>query len=121
MIKPNIVVLGSGMGGFGAAYRLHAEGITPVMYDKNSYYGGHTTSVQYETGFIFDVGPHISFTKDPRIQNLFAESVDQEFETVQINLNNYWRGHWPRHPVQLNLHGLPEDVIVSAGYTMVPE
>jgi protoporphyrinogen oxidase len=45
MAKPNVVVLGSGMGGFGAAYRLHAEGMTPTMYDKNSYYGGHTTSL----------------------------------------------------------------------------
>lgn len=113
MATPNIVVIGSGMAGFGAAHRLHGEGITPVMYDKNNYYGGHTASFRYESGFLFDVGPHISFTKDPRIQELFAESVEQRFETIQINLNNYWRGHWPVHPVQLHMHGLPEDVIVK--------
>jgi protoporphyrinogen oxidase len=109
----NIVILGSGMAGFGAAYRLHAEGVTPVMYDKNGYHGGHTASFRHASGFLFDVGPHISFTKDPRIQDLFADSVGQQYETVQINLNNYWRGYWPRHPVQLHLHGLPEDVIVK--------
>lgn len=109
----NIVVLGSGMAGFGAAYRLHTEGITPAIYDKNGYHGGHTASFRYDSGFLFDVGPHISFTKDPRIQDLFADSVDQQYETLQINLNNYWRGYWPRHPVQLNLHGLPEDVILK--------
>ena len=118
---PNVVVLGSGMAGFGAAYRLHAEGITPVMYDKNDYYGGHTASFRNELGFSFDVGPHISFTKDPRIQNLFAESVNQEYETVQINLNNYWRGHWPLHPVQLHLHGLPEDMVVKVISDFVQE
>jgi protoporphyrinogen oxidase len=101
------------MAGFGAAYRLHAEGVTPVLYDKNAYHGGHTASFRHASGFLFDVGPHISFTKDPRIQDLFADSVDQHYETVQINLNNYWRGYWPRHPVQLHLHGLPEDVIVK--------
>jgi protoporphyrinogen oxidase len=101
------------MAGFGAAYRLHAEGVTPVMYDKNGYHGGHTASFRHASGFLFDVGPHISFTKDPRIQDLFADSVGQQYETVQINLNNYWRGYWPRHPVQLHLHGLPEDVIVK--------
>jgi protoporphyrinogen oxidase len=101
------------MAGFGAAYRLHAEGVTPMMYDKNDYHGGHTASFRNERGFLFDVGPHISFTKDTRIQNLFAESVEQAYETVQINLNNYWRGHWPLHPVQLHLHGLPEDTIVK--------
>ena len=109
----NVVILGTGMAGFGAAYRLHKAGVTPVMYDKNSYHGGHTTTFHYETNFVFDVGPHISFTKDTRIQDLFADSVDQQYETAKIKLNNYWRGYWPMHPVQLHLNGLPEDVIVK--------
>jgi len=121
MPTPNIVVLGTGMAGFGAAHRLHSEGITPVMYDKNAHYGGHTASFRYASGFLFDVGPHISFTKDPRIQDLFADSVDQRYETIQINLNNYWRGHWPLHPVQLHLHGLPEDLIVKVIADFVEE
>jgi protoporphyrinogen oxidase len=121
MSDPNIVVLGTGMAGFGAAHRLHREGITPVMYDKNSYYGGHTASFRFENGFLFDVGPHISFTKDSRIQDLFADSVDQQYETIQINLNNYWRGYWPLHPVQLHLHGLPEDLIVKVISDFVEE
>jgi protoporphyrinogen oxidase len=121
MPNPNIIVLGTGMAGFGAAYRLHAEGIAPVMYDKNAHHGGHTASFRFESGFLFDVGPHISFTKDPRIQDLFAENVDQRYETIQINLNNYWRGYWPLHPVQLHLHGLPEDVIVKVITDFVEE
>jgi len=118
---PNIVVLGTGMAGFGAAYRLNRAGITPIMYDRNGYHGGHTTSFRYDTNFVFDQGPHISFTKDPRIQDLFADSVDQRYETVQINLNNYWRGYWPRHPVQLHLHGLPEEVVVKVIADFVEE
>jgi len=109
----NIAVLGSGMGALGAAYRLHGEGLAPVLYDKNSYHGGHTASFMHDGGFLFDIGPHISFTKDERIQELFAESVEHQFETIQIRLNNYWRGYWPVHPVQLHLHGLPEDVIIK--------
>jgi protoporphyrinogen oxidase len=108
-----IVIVGSGMAAFGAAYRLHGEGLTPTMYDKNSYHGGHTASFRHDSGFLFDLGPHISFTKDARIQDLLADSVDQQYEAVQVNLNNYWRGYWPQHPVQLHLHGLPEDVIVK--------
>lgn len=113
MSMPQIVILGSGMAGFGAAYRLSAEGVSPVMFDKNNYHGGHTASFRSESGFLFDMGPHISFTKDTRIQELFADSVDQAYQTVQITLNNYWRGYWPLHPVQLHLHGLPEDVIIK--------
>jgi protoporphyrinogen oxidase len=109
----NVVVVGSGMAGWGAAHRLSSEGMRPVMYDQNSYHGGHTASFAHPGGFLFDIGPHISFTKDTRIQELFAANIDQQFETVQINLNNYWRGYWPTHPVQLHLHGLPEDVIIK--------
>jgi protoporphyrinogen oxidase len=120
-LQPNIVVLGSGMAGLGATYRLHNEGITPVVCDKNGYHGGHTASFRYESGFLFDVGPHISFTKDPRIQELFADSVDQQYETIQISLNNYWCGYWPKHPVQLHLHGLPEEVVVKVISDFVEE
>src|SRR6267154_5108588 len=118
---PNIVVLGTGMAAFGAAYKLKAEGIVPVMYDKNDYHGGHTASFRNQSGFMFDIGPHISFTKDPRIQDLFADSVDQQYETLPISLNNYWRGHWPKHPVQLHLHGLPEEVVVKVISDFVEE
>jgi protoporphyrinogen oxidase len=113
MSAPNIVVLGTGMAGFGAAHRLHQEGLAPVMYDRNPYYGGHTMSFRYESGFLFDVGPHISFTKDTRIQELFAESVGGHYETIPISLNNYWEGYWPPHPVQLHMHGLPEETIIK--------
>lgn len=84
-----------------------------MVYDKNNYHGGHTASFRYDSGFLFDVGPHISYTKDSRIQELFADSVQQHYETLQVYLNNYWRGHWPRHPVQLHLQGLPEDILVK--------
>jgi len=108
-----VVILGSGMAGLGANHQFRTEGVTPILYDKNSYYGGHTASFRYDSGFLFDVGPHISFTKDTRIQDLLADGVDQQYETIQINLKNYWRGFWPQHPVQLHMHGLPEDVIVK--------
>jgi protoporphyrinogen oxidase len=107
----DIVVLGSGMAGMGATHQLTLEGIRPVLYEKSPYYGGHTASFRNPAGFLFDLGPHISFTKDPRIQELFAANVDDKYEKVQIHLNNYWRGYWLTHPVQLHMHGLPEDLI----------
>lgn len=108
-----IVVIGSGMAGYGAAHRLSAEGIRPVTYEKSTFYGGHTASFRDERGFLFDLGPHISFTKVPRMQELFAGYVDQKYESVQINLNNYWRGSWITHPVQLHLNALPRDLIIQ--------
>jgi len=113
MTPPKVAVLGSGMAGLGATYRLHASGIKPVLYDRNAYYGGNTASFRSDSGFLFDVGPHITYSKDPRIQDLLADSVDQRYTTLQITLNNYWHGHWPLHPVQVHMHGLPQDMIVK--------
>ena len=106
-----IAVLGTGMAGFGAWHRLRSEAHDVVLYDKNLYAGGHTFSWSYPPGFIFDEGPHVSFTKDERVRGILAEAVDGEFEEIQYELTNHWRGHWNPHPVQTNLYGLPTDVV----------
>ena len=108
-----IVVLGTGMAGFGATTFLQSEDIRPVVFDKNAYFGGHTASFQNPEGFVFDLGPHISFTKDERIQTLFADYVNQDYESLQVKLSNYWQGYTLTHPVQLHLNGLPNDLIVE--------
>jgi protoporphyrinogen oxidase len=108
-----IAILGSGMAGFGAAHRLHQQGVTSTMYEKKHYHGGHTTSYKYDSGFVFDEGPHISFTNVERIQNLLAESVNQKYQVNKAYVNNYWKGHWIKHPAQCNLHGLPGDLLLK--------
>lgn len=110
--RPRVTVLGSGMAGLGASHRLREEGIQAVVYDRNSHPGGHTAS-HHMDGYIFDEGPHVSFTKDERIRQYFAESVGGRFQRVDARINNYWRGHWIRHPAITNLHGLPTDLVVE--------
>ena len=61
-------VLGSGMAAIGASYRLRQEDVPHVAFDMNAHAGGHTSSHRDEHGFVFDEGPHISFTKDERMQ-----------------------------------------------------
>jgi protoporphyrinogen oxidase len=107
-------VLGTGMAGFGAAHKLREAGVAPVLFDKKGHFGGHTASFQYEGGaYTFDEGPHVSFTPHERLQKLFADAVDGQYETLHTKVNNYWRGHWVKHPAQVNLHGLPPEVIVA--------
>jgi protoporphyrinogen oxidase len=109
----DICILGTGMAAFGAAYRMREEGVQPILFDKRRHYGGHTASFNYEGKYTFDEGPHISFTKDQRLQDLFAECVDQRYETSNARVNNYWKGYWIKHPAQVNLYGLPPDLIVG--------
>lgn len=111
----NYCVLGTGMAGFGAAHKLREEGITPVLFDKQDHFGGHTASYTFEGGkYTFDSGPHISFTKVERMQKLLADAIDGEYRVLKATVNNYWRGYWIKHPAQVNLYGLPPEVIVKA-------
>jgi protoporphyrinogen oxidase len=108
-----VAVLGTGMAGLGAAQRFTELGIPCVLYDEKPYIGGHTATFGSGDGFLFDEGPHVSFTKNLRVQELLAENVGRRFRTLDAAINNYWRGHWIRHPAQLNLHGLPTDLVVD--------
>jgi protoporphyrinogen oxidase len=99
------------MAAFGAASALAAEGVRPTTYDKNPYVGGHTATFITENGFVFDEGPHLSFTRNERIQQMLADHVEQRFEVVDARIDNYWHGHWMPHPVQCNLYGLPPELV----------
>ncbi len=108
----DVVVLGTGFAGFGAGHRLDEAGVPYVVFDANPYIGGHTATHLVEPGFLFDDGPHVSFTKDERVQQILADTVDGRYQSVPIALDNYWQGHRVTHPVQVNLHGLPTELVV---------
>jgi protoporphyrinogen oxidase len=100
------------MAALGAASHAADAGESVVLYDRNTYPGGHTATFSVGGGFLFDDGPHVSFTKDERIRELLARNVDGAYEDVKARINNYWRGTWIPHPVQMHLYGLPVDLIV---------
>jgi protoporphyrinogen oxidase len=108
-----IAIIGTGISAFGAANQLAGEKLDVTLYDKNSFHAGHTVSLKYKEGFTFDIGPHVSFTSDERIQKMLAEAVDGEYDTHDYKFNNYWKGAWLGHPAQTNLYGLPPEVIVN--------
>ena len=101
------------MAGFGAGHALETEGASFVLYDRNPYYGGHTRSFRYDSGFVFDEGGHISFTKHSHVREILAENVNGRFEERSLKIDNYWHGYRISHPVQCNLQGLPADVVDS--------
>src|SRR5438034_660558 len=116
-----IAILGSGMSAVGAGYRLRGEKPKVTLFDKNSYAGGHTVTFKHADGFQFDSGPHVSFTKDERIQELFAGAVKGAYEAVQYQLNNYWQGYWFPHPVQCNLYGLTPELVTKILLSFIEE
>ena len=111
--SPHIAIIGAGFAGFGAGHQLREQGIEATIYEKRPVHGGHTSTHSYADGYLFDEGPHISFTQNARLQELFAESIGGSFERLRASVNNYWQGHWIKHPAQVNLHGLPDDLVVG--------
>jgi len=101
------------MAGFGAAHAAHEAGLRPVVYDLHDHIGGHTASYEFPGGWTFDEGPHVSFTENHRIQNFLAANVEGKYETFATRVNNYWKGHWIKHPAQINLYGLPADLVAK--------
>jgi protoporphyrinogen oxidase len=112
-VLKEIAILGAGMAGFGAAHAAHEAGLRPTMYDMRDHIGGHTASYEFSGGWTFDEGPHVSFTDNVRIQNLLATNIDGKYEEAATRVNNYWKGHWIKHPAQINLHGLPADLVTK--------
>lgn len=113
MSDQTVTILGAGMAGYGAAHRLKEEGARGRVFEARGTIGGHTSTHFYPDGFVFDEGPHISFTSDERVQALLADAVGGKFERMKAYVNNYWKGHWIKHPAQVNLYGLPADVVVA--------
>lgn len=111
-MKP-IAVLGTGMAGFGAASVLDQAGASCICFDSNPYFGGHTYSFRYPSGFVFDEGGHISFTRNEHVRELLASNIGGRHEEPQLKIDNYWHGHRITHPVQCNLHGLPVELVVD--------
>ncbi len=105
----NIVILGAGMAGYGAAKKFKDSNVDALIFEKENHYGGHCSSYIFENKWVFDDGPHISFTKHDKVKNLFAQNVNHDFHEFKAKVNNYWKGKWITHPAQVNLHGLPAE------------
>lgn len=99
------LILGAGLSGLSASYHLgHAD---CVLLEEKTRPFGHITSHQ-QSGFTWDEGPHVSFTKSEYVRNLFAAAVDQQFEEHEVLVSNYYKGLWIDHPAQSHLYQVPQ-------------
>ncbi|TGD82996.1 protoporphyrinogen/coproporphyrinogen oxidase [Hymenobacter wooponensis] len=100
-----IVILGAGLAGISASYHIGHERC--VVYEQNTYAGGHIHS-EIRDGFTWDEGPHVSFTKHEYVRSLFADST--EYVEYPVFPANYYKGSWIPHPAQTNLYAAPQAV-----------
>ncbi len=101
------VILGAGLAGLSASYHLGHEHC--LILEKAAVPFGHAHS-ELRGGFTWDEGPHVSFTKHDYVKELFARSVDGDYEAHDVRTVNYFQGHWVDHPAQCNLYQVPEPI-----------
>jgi protoporphyrinogen oxidase len=105
VMNNKFTVLGAGLAGISAAYHLGHH--LCVIFEKKNHPFGHIYSEEVN-GFTWDEGPHVSFTKNEYVKNLFKESTSGDFIEKDVQPVNYFHGYWIEHPVQSNLYAVPE-------------
>jgi protoporphyrinogen oxidase len=99
------------MAGLAAAQRLSDAGVKVEVFEAEHEWGGHTRSSERD-GFVFDEGPHVSFTKDDAVRDLFTRGAGDVLE-FSAAITNYFRTHWVTHPAQCHLYGLDPDLVTA--------
>jgi protoporphyrinogen oxidase len=99
------IILGAGLAGLSVSYHLGHRDC--LLLEEQPHAFGHIHSQQRD-GFTWDEGPHVSFTSNEYVRDLFAANVDGEYEEYAIRTVNYFRGHWIDHPAQSNLFQVPQ-------------
>lgn len=108
-LKKRVVIIGSGPCGLGAAYCLRRAGHKNwVIYEKESKLAGLSATFRDETGFSWDVGGHVMFSKNRRFNDLVSRLMGKEFITHQRESWIWTKGSWVPYPFQNNIHHLPE-------------
>lgn len=99
------LILGSGLAGLSCSYHFGHDNC--LILEKNGHAYGHL-HMEKRDGYTWDEGPHVSFTKHEYVRDLFARSVEDEFDEYEVRTANYFHGYWIDHPAQSSLYQVPE-------------
>ena len=109
-----IVIIGAGLTGISAAYHLEQAGYDDYeLLEQEDSIGGLCRSMQQD-GFIFDYTGHLLHLSNPYARSLINSVFPEEnFEHIVRRSAIYSHNTYTRYPFQINLHGLPPEVIVD--------
>jgi protoporphyrinogen oxidase len=99
-----IAVIGAGPAGITAAYKLSAElktgRVTHLdVYEISSHIGGLSKSLEMWDQTV-DLGPHRFFSHDPKINSLWLEVVEKEYDIVNRQTRIFYKNTFFDYPIQ---------------------
>jgi protoporphyrinogen oxidase len=103
------IILGAGLSGLSVADHLSEIGVPYQVYEAKPHGGGHVHS-EVVDGFVWDEGPHVSFTKHELVREYFAANCNSDYLEYKPKPVNYFHGSWIPHPAQANMYAVPEEL-----------
>ncbi len=109
---PRVVIIGAGLTGLSAAYHLEKNNFFDfAIYEKESQPGGLMRSKHLDE-WTFDYTGHYLHISDPGFADFINDiSGIQNFNHIQRNAAIYAHNTHVGYPFQMNLFGLPTDII----------
>jgi protoporphyrinogen oxidase len=110
-----IVILGAGPTGLGAAYRLRERGQDGFeIFERAPRVGGLATSFEDQKGYTWDVSGHILFSGYPYF-NAFLEKMLGPDGIRRIERESWikFEDRYVRYPFQNHLSSLPEEAMLE--------
>ncbi len=102
------IILGAGLSGISTAYFLQkSEAFDEItLLEKEERPGGLCRSIR-KGDYIYDIGPHILFSKDKEMLNLMLSVLDEKNDLKRSNQILY-HGRQVQYPFENDLSKLPE-------------
>jgi len=112
----NILIIGAGPTGIGAAYRLKKLGYTNFrLLEAGSTAGGLASSYLDDKGFTWDVGGHVQFSHYDYFDDAMDEALGKEGWLHHERESWVWMAdRFVPYPFQNNLRYLPRDLMAKA-------
>ncbi|KAH7392241.1 hypothetical protein DE146DRAFT_134026 [Phaeosphaeria sp. MPI-PUGE-AT-0046c] len=111
-ISVDVLVIGAGPTGLGAAKRLHQiDGPSWMIVDSNETPGGLASTDVTPEGFLYDVGGHVIFSHYKYFDDCIDEALpsDDDWYTHQRISYVRCKSQWVPYPFQNNLSMLNKD------------
>jgi protoporphyrinogen oxidase len=116
MIETDILIVGAGPTGLGAAWRLDALGHDDwLLCEGSTHAGGLASSVVDAHGFTWDLGGHVQFSHYDYFDDVMDTLLGRDGWHYHERESWVWvRDRFVPYPFQLNVHRLEEDDAVKA-------
>lgn len=101
-MKKNILVLGAGMTGLAAAWKLlkSTDDYHITVLERDSVPGGLAKTIDWN-GFKLDLGPHRFHTEIPEIREFIRSFCQEHMIHVQRHSRMYLNGHYIPYPISI--------------------